>query len=43
MTDKKNQQLNVIETDVFVIGGGFAGCFAAVKAAEAGRQGDHGG
>lgn len=38
MSDKKELKLNVIETDVFVIGGGFAGCFAAVKAAEAGAK-----
>jgi heterodisulfide reductase subunit A-like polyferredoxin len=25
----------ILETDVLVIGGGFAGCFAAVKAVEA--------
>ncbi len=28
----------IIETDVLVIGGGFAGCFAAIKAVEAGAK-----
>jgi len=27
---------NVVETDVLVIGGGMAGCFAAIKAKEQG-------
>jgi succinate dehydrogenase/fumarate reductase flavoprotein subunit len=27
-----------LETDVLVVGGGFAGCFAAVKAREAGAR-----
>ncbi len=35
MTDKNNPE-TIIETDVLVIGGGFAGCFAAVKAREQG-------
>jgi succinate dehydrogenase/fumarate reductase flavoprotein subunit len=30
--------LTTIETDVLVIGGGFAGCFAAIKAVEAGAS-----
>lgn len=38
MIDKENLKLNVIETDIFVIGGGFAGCFAAIKAAESGAK-----
>jgi succinate dehydrogenase/fumarate reductase flavoprotein subunit len=38
MSNKIDFPLNTIETDVFVIGGGFAGCFAAVKAAEAGAK-----
>ena len=35
MVDKNNSE-RVIETDVLVIGGGIAGCFAAVKAREQG-------
>ena len=35
MTDLNNSE-RVIETDVLVIGGGIAGCFAAVKAREQG-------
>ncbi|MBN1624989.1 MAG: FAD-binding protein [Deltaproteobacteria bacterium] len=35
MADKNNQEI-VIETDVLVIGGGIAACFAAVKAREQG-------
>ena len=30
--------LNTLETDVLVIGGGFAGCFAAINAAETGAR-----
>ena len=30
--------MNILETDVLVIGGGFAGCFAAIKAREAGAS-----
>lgn len=33
-----NSSLNTIQTDVLVIGGGFAGNFAAIKAAEAGAK-----
>jgi aspartate oxidase len=29
---------NVVETDVLVIGGGIAGCFAAIKAKEQGAD-----
>ena len=34
----KNMKLTTIETDVFVIGGGFAGNFAAINAVEAGAK-----
>ena len=34
----ENMQLTTIETDVFVIGGGFAGNFAAINAIEAGAK-----
>ena len=30
------QQTNVFETDILIIGGGIAGCFAAIKAREQG-------
>jgi succinate dehydrogenase/fumarate reductase flavoprotein subunit len=30
--------INILETDVLVVGGGFAGCFAAIKAREAGAK-----
>lgn len=38
MGNIKNMKLKTIEADVLVIGGGFAGCFAAVRAAEAGAN-----
>jgi succinate dehydrogenase/fumarate reductase flavoprotein subunit len=38
MSDNKNMELITLESDVLVIGGGFAGCFAAVKAKEAGAN-----
>ncbi len=39
MTDKlKNKKLKTIHTDVLVIGGGYAGNFAAIKASEAGAK-----
>jgi succinate dehydrogenase/fumarate reductase flavoprotein subunit len=38
MSKKIDMQLITLETDVLVIGGGFAGCFAAVKAKEAGAK-----
>lgn len=38
MSDRAIKELSVKETDVLVIGGGFAGCFAAVKATEAGAK-----
>ena len=34
----KRAALTTIDTDVLVIGGGFAGCFAAIKAVEAGAK-----
>jgi succinate dehydrogenase/fumarate reductase flavoprotein subunit len=36
MSEKIDMQLITVETDVLVVGGGFAGCFAAIKAKEAG-------
>ncbi|MEI6896961.1 MAG: FAD-binding protein [Psychromonas sp.] len=38
MSDIIDFELTTIETDVLIVGGGFAGCFAAVKAAEDGAD-----
>ncbi|WED23365.1 FAD-binding protein [Vibrio sp. JC009] len=38
MSNKVDFELTTLETDVFVVGGGFAGCFASIKAAEAGAK-----
>lgn len=38
MSDKTDFELIVLKTDVLVVGGGFAGCFASVKAAESGAK-----
>lgn len=38
MKNGKKMKLTTIETDVLVIGGGFAGCFAAVRAVETGLK-----
>ncbi|MDB1125298.1 FAD-dependent oxidoreductase [Vibrio algarum] len=38
MSEKIDFELTTLETDVLVVGGGFAGCFAAVKAAEDGAD-----
>jgi succinate dehydrogenase/fumarate reductase flavoprotein subunit len=38
MSGKVNMKLKTIKTDVLVVGGGFAGVFAAVKASEAGAK-----
>jgi succinate dehydrogenase/fumarate reductase flavoprotein subunit len=39
MIDKKTEsKLTTLETDVLVVGGGFAGCFASIKAKEAGAE-----
>ncbi len=38
MTTKNKRKLTLIETDVLVIGGGYAGNFAAIKATEAGAK-----
>jgi succinate dehydrogenase/fumarate reductase flavoprotein subunit len=38
MSDKVDFPLTTLETDVLVVGGGFAGCFAAIKAKEAGAD-----
>lgn len=38
MSDKIDFELKTFETDVLVIGGGFAGCFASIKAAESGAK-----
>jgi succinate dehydrogenase/fumarate reductase flavoprotein subunit len=38
MNDKIEKKLITLETDVLVIGGGFAGCFASVKAREGGAN-----
>ena len=38
MSEKIDFELTTIETDVLVVGGGFAGCFASIKAAEDGAD-----
>lgn len=38
MSEKKDMKLTTIKTDVLVVGGGFAGVFAGVKAVEAGAK-----
>ncbi|MGX9419126.1 FAD-binding protein [Vibrio sp. WJH972] len=38
MKKKQDLELITLETDVLVVGGGFAGCFASIKAAEAGAN-----